>query len=342
MAKIPDDIKSAMKQLSEHTKVPSKDLLAQMKELLKTDETILAMGDEEEKKEFKIRYAWALIYRQYSMTGNAVDYVVRVVNVPRPRQIKVKGEPTYVGELIAIARKVNRNESGDEELGEPTYAAGTFWRDGAKNLEKLEKGKVYRSKLIETEYCWGVGITSDRATFTESKDDIPKFDDFYKSEIEPNLKSYLVTIGSMDIHASETTTDLRIIEATVIGAEVGVGSNNKEYGRYDIMDSSVVGGSYTIFVSPEEVEWAKGSILRFGGTVQHNQDTGDTRWTHHFIKPTKYAMPKSIVVKAVGKEEVDIDLDDEEDEEPVKKPAKKSANKKEETESAEEEDDFEI
>jgi|GEM_PF-2814810 len=352
MAKIPDDIKAGMKQLSEVTKIPTKDLLAQLKEFINTDENIIAMGDNEEAKEFKIRYAWALLYRQHSMTGNAVDYCIRVINSPNPRKIKVKGDDTYVGDLVALARPITKNDSGKEELGDVQYAAGTFWRDGAKNLGNLERNKVYRTKVIVKDNAWGINITSDRAMFTETDDKIPEFKKFYEKEIHPNLESLVITINSMDLHESENNTDIRILEATVIESEVGESSSTgREFGRYAVMDSSVVGGSYTIFVSPEEVEWAQGSIIRFGGTVSVNQDTGDIRWNNHFTVPTKFAMPKKITVKSVGKEEVDVDdldddMDDDIDEEAEtttkKETPKKQKEKAEKEENDEEDGDYEI
>lgn len=344
MAKIPDDIKDGIKQLSDVTEIPTKELVQQLKSIIETDENIQAMGDSEKEEEFKIRFAWALLYRQHSMTGNAEDFYLTPINVPRPRRIEVKGEPTYVGDLVALVQKIEKDEKGNEQLSDVTYGAGTFWRDGAKNLSKLEQGNVYKTKLIGKKNDWGITISSDRATFTKANHKMPDFDSFYKEQIEP--LDIDITLGSMDLSGSNNETEIRTMQVTVIESDVGKSAAGREYGRYVVMDSSVMGGNFAIFVSPEEVVWSQGSILKFGGTIQINEDTGEIRWTNHFIVPTDLAMPKEITVKAVGGEEVDVSKPEESKEEKPKEKSKEEPKeepkKKGEKPKEDDDGDFEI
>jgi len=330
MAVVPSDIQEGIKKLSEAVDIPVKSLMERLKEIISTDETIQTM----EKDDFKIRYAWALLYREHSMRGKTTDCYIMPICPTRVREIKMKGEKTAVGDMTALVQKIEKDEDGNQTVGEVQYGSGTFWRDGAKHLEALEPGKVYKSSLIINDNSWGVSITSDRAGFAPVNEKMIDFKEFYEKEIKP--KDIGITIGEMDLNKSETTTDIRVVEATVIESEVGETADKREYGRYTIMDDSVIGSNFAIFVSPKDVKWSQGSILIFGGTIDIDEKTGAVRWSNHFILPTDLALPKEIVVKPVTsekKEEIDIS----EPEEPPKE-----EEPKEEKEESKEDEDFEI
>lgn len=311
MAQIPTDIQEGIKKISESTKIPVKALVDRIRDIMQTNETIKVM----EKEEHKIRFAFALLYRENSMAGKTTECFIRPICYPRVREITIKGEKTPVGELAAIVQRVEKDTEGNASLGEAIYGFGTFWRDGANNLKKIELGKVYKSALIVKENKWGIGISSDRAVFMESDQKIPSFKEFYESQIKP--KNIRITIGEMDLNASEDNTDIREVEATVIEADVNE-KEGREYGRYVIMDESTMEkmGNQVIFVHPKDVIWSQGSILRFGGQIGIDADTGAVRWTNQYILPTDIAIPREIVVKPVKgrQEEVDVGMKKEEPE----------------------------
>jgi len=338
MATVPSDIQEGIKKLSDAVEIPVKSLMERLKEIISTDETIQTM----EKDDFKIRYAWALLYREHSMRGKTTDCYIMPICSTRVREIKMKGEKTSVGDMTALVQKIEKDEDGNPQIGDVMYASGTFWRDGAKHLEALEPGKVYKSSLIINDNSWGVSITSDRAGFAPVEHKMPSFKEFYEKEIKP--KDISITIGEMDLNKSETTTDIRVVEATVIESEVGETADKREYGRYTVMDDSVIGSNFAIFVSPEDVKWSQGSILKFGGTIDIDDKTGAVRWSNQFILPTDLALPKEIVVKPVTSEkleEVDISEPEPKPETPVEEQPKEE-KPEENKEKEEASDDFEI
>jgi len=313
MATIPADIQEGIKKLSEAVEVPTKSLVMRLKEIVDTDDTIKTM----EQDDFKIRYAWALLYREYSMTGKAVDFYLTPISCPRVREITLKGDKTFVGDVTALVQKIEKAVEGAERvLGPVTYASGTFWRQGAKNLSGLMKGKVYKTALIAKENKWGITISSDRAGFAEVEHKMPDFKEFYSKEIEP--KSVQITIGEMDLNKSDNGTDIKVVQATVIESDVGE-KEGKEYGRYVIMDDSLVGSgsNFAVFVAPKDVVWLQGSILLFGGTIDIDKE-GAVRWNNQFILPTDLAIKKEFTVKPVSEKEEAVDLDAETKEEPKK------------------------
>jgi len=305
MAQIPTDIQEGIKKLSEAVEVPTKSLIQRLKEIIDTDETIKTM----EKDDFKIRYAWALLYREHSVGGKTTDFILTPICSPRVREITLKGDKTFVGDLSAIVQKIEKDESGKIIYKPHQYASGTFWRQGAKNLIGLAVGKTYKTSLITKENGWGVTISSDRAGFVPVDQKMPVFKEFYDAEIKP--RNVQITIGEMDLNKSDNSTDIKVIQATVIESDVGE-KEGREYGRYVIMDDSLVGSgsNFAVFVDPKDAIWLQGSILLFGGTIDID-DKGAVRWNNQFIIPTELAMKKEYVVKPVSEkmEEVDISLD---------------------------------
>jgi len=330
MAKIPKDIQDGLKKLSEAKKVPVETLLARLKEIIESDESISVM----ENDDFKIRYAWAILYREYSSSGVTTDYFLKPISYPRVRGLTLKGENTFVGDIACLIQEIGEDEEGNEVLGEVQYAAGTFWRDGAKNIENLTPGKVYRTSLIGKEKSWGVEITSDRATFGKVEHKMPTFEDFFNKEISD--KDINIGIGEMDLNKSESPTDIKIIEATIIDDAVGERDDGSEYGRYSVMDDSIAGSSFTIFLHPNDIIYSQGSIVKFGGTIDIDKK-GTVRWTNHFQMPTELSMKRELVVKPVsgGKEVADLS-----DDEP--KETKEEKSKETKKEESDEDVDFSI
>ena len=329
MASVPEDIKKNIMKLAEAREEKPENLMARLKEIIQTDETILAMKN----AEHKIRFAWAKLYGEYSLSGDVKPFYIRPIANPRPRRVEIKGEPTWVGDLVCLAQHIGKDDDGNPKLGKPLYCAGTLWRDGAKNSRKLEKGKVYKAMLQMKENSWGATVSGNKTTFSEVKDGhtLPEFDKFYEEEIEP--KGVKINIGEMDLNKAEHDTDIRIMEVMAVEAEVGESASGNEFGRFTIMDESIIGGNYTIFVAPEDVVWAQGSTLIFGGKIDINDDSGDVNWKNHFILPTEMAMSREMQVKSVkDKDTVDVSEDAEEPEEEAteEKEEKKPEPKKEE------------
>jgi len=336
MTSIPEDIKKNILKLAETREEDPKVLMTRLKEIIDTDETIQTMKN----FEHKIRFAWAKLYGEYSMSGDVKPFYIMPIEPSRPRRVEIKGEPTWVGDLVCIAQLIGKDEEGKEKLGEPMYCAGTLWRDAAKNTMKMEKGKVYKAMLQMKENSWGATLSGNKTSFSEVKEGhtLPEFKDFYENEIEP--KGLHITIGEMDLNKGEYDTDIRVMEVMVVEAEVGESSEGNEFGRFTIMDDSIIGGNYTIFVAPQDVVWAQGSTLIFGGKIDINNDTGEVRWRNHFILPTEMAMSREQQVKSVkdkdtvdvtAKPEEEIDEPEETEEEPEeKKEESKEEEKKEE------------
>lgn len=338
MAKVPKDIQDGIKQLSEKISIPIGSLVERLKEIKETDETIQSM----EKDDFKIRYAWAILYREHSLGGKSDDFYIMPICKPRANERNIKGEMTFVGDMAALVQSIETDENDKVSLGSVQYAAGTFWRLGAKNIADLEIRQVYKASLVATENSWGITITSDRTGFAKVKHKFPAFEEFYEKEIEPKLD--VIDIKDLDLNVSETTTDVKIIEATVVDSVVAE-KDGRTYGRYLIMDNSVMGANYAIFVAPEDVIWEQGSVLKFGGTIDIDKKTSQPRWKNHFIIPTELALKKEATVINIKAEEVEINLDtDDEVKEEVetKKPEAKKKEEKTETKEQESEDLFEV
>lgn len=321
MVKIPEDISSGLKKLSEAVNVPLKSLLDRMKEILEENETIKSIGDSEKEKEFKIRVAWAVLYSEHSARGKSEDYLITPIFKPNPREVKIKGDMTWVGDVTALVQKLSKQEDGSISKGPITYAHGTFWREGAKNLSKLEKGKTYKAQVVanESKSGWGMTIGSDKTGFVAT-DDKMDFQKYFDTEILP--KNISISLSELDLNKSDDVTDIRIIRATVADANVAE-KEGREYGFYIVMDDTIIGTNQRFFVNPSEVCWRKGSILYFGGIIERN-DNDESRFTVQFIVPTDLAMPEVYSVvstpkKQVVQETVDINMDTETSEKPVNK-----------------------
>ena len=339
MAKVPKDIQDGIKQLSEKKAIPVESLVVRLKEIKETDENIQSM----EKDDFKIRYAWAILLREHSLSRQEDDFYIMPICKPRANERTIKGEPTWVGDMAALVQSIKVDDKDKVSLGEVQYAAGTFWRNAAKNLGSLEEGQVYKASLEATENSWGITISSNTTGFAKVKHKFPDFEGFFKEKIEPQID--ITDLKDLDLNVSETTTDVKVVEVTVMDSVVA-DKDGREYGRYLVMDNSVMGANQAIFVAPEDVVWEQGSVLKFGGTIAIDKNTSQPRWTNHFIIPTDLSLKKEATVIDIKAEEVEINLDEPEEstkEEKAGKPETERKEKKtEKKEETEDDDIFEV
>lgn len=315
MAQIPKDIQENLKKLAETTKAPLKDLVKRLAEIKDTNESIQAMENED----FKIRFAWAMLYKEYAVTGGTSEFYIMPTLHPSPREVTTKkGEKMYIGELSGLGQRITKNDDGEIVPGEVQFVAGTFFRDGAKHLEKLQRGKVYRTSLIAKENKWGVEISSDRATFAPVEYNFPKtFEQFFAEEIES--KGLDITLGEMDLHKAETPTDIRVLTVTAFDGNIGESPDGREYGWYDFMDDSIMGSNIRMFFHPKDIEYSQGSILKVGVKVDINPKTNEPMLSPYFVMPTSIAEKRTFNVKPVSpKKQETVDISQPEDsEEPV-------------------------
>lgn len=310
MGKTPPDVVEKIKLLSKATNKPVEELVKRLKEILATDPTIQAM----EKEDFKIRWAASALYKEHSTGGN--DCYITLFTIPRLRENDIKGVMTTVGEASGLIQKLTRDEAGTVQVGKTTYAAGTFWRDGAKNIAKCVPGKVYKSSLKITENKWGVTIGgTDASVFTEVADHkMPTLEQFFEAEIKPKVRP--IGLAELDLNTSSYKTEIRILRVTLEDATVGE-KDGREWGKYVVYDDTVMDkvGNKTFFFDPKDIRWMQGSILFFGGTVDEIKATKtkekQIRYNPHFFLPAgpDLAEPYKPIAKAGKKQEETIDLD---------------------------------
>lgn len=304
MAKIPSDIVEGIKKLSEAHGTPVKSLVERLKQIKNTNENIKTM----EKEDFKIRFAWAILLKETTASGN--DFYIMPICHPRVREITSKGEKTQVGDITGLVQKISKNEEGKITLGEVQYASGTLWRDAADNLKLVEVGKIYKTSLIAKENNWGTTVTSNNTSFIQADFKMKLFKEFFNNEIKP--LNPMITIEEMDVQKSETNTDIKIIKATITESDTRERPDGSVYGYYDITDESVIGTkNLRIFVDTKDVIYEQGSVVLFGGTIDID-DEGKIRWSHQFQIPTKDAERKDVIIKppkSTVSEEIDLDID---------------------------------
>lgn len=333
MSNIPEDIKKGIKSLSERTKIPAKDIVKELKQIISSDETIQTIKSEEQ----KVRFGWALIARRYLSNRKTVDMYIRPANYPRPRKVKTKGESKYNSNFVCIARIIDEET---DKPGKPQLAAGTLWEKAAENTMHLSPKKVYKTSLVITEEDKGLVIGGNDATFTEEKSvKIPSAKVYYKKVIQPKEDELIIDLADMKINDGENAIDYRVIEATVMNHQVGINTNNEEYGNYELTDNSLIRdeeseGRFTVWVHPKEVNAEKGSRIKIVGVVNYDKNNKIARWTHFFIVPTEDASP---IIKKEGEKEA-MDADDilGDDEENINE-----VDEEEEEEDTDDEDDDE-
>jgi hypothetical protein len=333
MANLPDDVMENLKRLSEEVEVPMRDLVKKMGEIIKNDETIQSMKE----REHKIRFGFAILYREYSMVGKTTDVYLMPVSTPQVRAIKMKGENTYVGNVQGLMKIIPGKDDDEVDVEDKwEYAAGTFWREGAKEAEEMERGKVYHCKLRLTDNDWGKGISIDQGPFKKVDDvEAPDIEEFFKDEIAD--RDIEINIGEIDLNESENETDIFMFEGTIIGSNVSDRADGSSYGMYNIMDYSIAGNQATVFLHPDDVEWAQGSVCNFIGTIQVRKNDKTHRWQNHLVVP-KIGIPREVSIPEPEKETVDIDEAEPTDEEKEEKKETKKSDKKEDSKKDDDDD----
>jgi len=320
---IPDDIKVSLQSLAKGAKVDANILLQELKQIMQTDEIIKTMP--EEAVEQKIRFAWALLCRKYTVSGTTQIYI-RPTTKPRVRQTK-KGK--FVGDLIALVKTIDKDESGNPIISDTKLGVGTLWEKAAENMKGLDPKKVYKTDLFVSDASATVGNTkvegyelgSNNTTFVETTDTtFPTNEEFYKSYFEPKEKDLKVSLGELDLNlaAENNVMDIRIVTGFVLDVGEGQTAKAGEYGRYTITDDSLLGGgpkgmpgSESIFVHPEETIYEKSSTLKFVVSIEFDKPNERCRLTSYMLVPTTVAMKRKIQPKPVAQQSVEVSLDDE-------------------------------
>jgi len=305
MAKVPIDIQDGIKKLSEKTKVLVPDLLKRLKDIIGSNPNIQTM----EKDDFKIRFAYAVLYKEYASSGNAQECYICPLLHHSPRDITIKGSATTVCDCTALVQKIDRDEDGTKTVGDTVYCSGTFWREGAKNLQPLIKGKTYKTSLIMKENGWGFSISSDRATFVPVDDVSIDFEKFFEDEIRPNMQ--LMKIGDADVNEGADTTDIRVVEVTIMESDIDE-RDGREFGYYDVYDDSITGTSRRFFLDPRDVECEQGSLIQAGVYVRVGKAKDGTeihRMNLQWCKPVPNLWEKKTFdIKTTSVEEDAIDI----------------------------------
>jgi len=300
---IPDDLKGRLKKLSEASGIQPKALMQRLKEILDTDEKISAMN----KSEFKIRYAVALLLREQVSTGRTTDFYIMPLLHMRHREIK--SDSKYVGDIAGLVKKIEVDEDGKVIDGEVEYGAGTVWRDGAKQLEKLEPGKVYKGSFIAERNSWGWQLGGNNPGFVEVDGiKFPTMEEFYAKEIEPMGQS--AVLADLDMSQSQNATDIHILNVTILDGDIRERTDHSEYGFYDISDDSFISSDsgvqgQRIFLDPRDVEYEAGSSVRIGVNIQMRNER--IQLTPHFIIPNGEVQKKIFEPKPERQDMVSAD-----------------------------------
>jgi len=327
--KVPEDIQNAIKELAKAKEAPVKNLVERLKEIIETDEEIQAM----EKDTFKVRVAWAKLYREYAVSGNESEFYVMPLLHPNPLEVMTKNkEKMWLGEFSGLVQRITKDDDGKTVVEDPVYGAGTFFREGARGLKDLETGKVYKSSLIFEETDNGYALSSDRAHFIEAKHEMPvTFEKFFKDEIEP--KNIEISLGDMDLNKSKKPTDIRVVTVTAFDYDAGKSAEGREFGYYDFMDSSIMGSNYRMFLHPKDIIWEKGSLVKVGVRIDFDKNN-ELRTSPHFIVPVEgMAEKKELSIQPVGAPEVDTSEPEEKAVEEPKEEPKEVPKEEKKTES---------
>lgn len=319
---LPKDIAVGISKLAEATEKDKKELLKEMKSIIKEDDAIQKMDN----KEAKIRFAWTILASRHSKSGGK-DYYVLPLATPQVRKIK---SGKFVGDLSCLAQEIETDDDGEEVIGDMFYANGTFWEDSAKQLRNIERGKSYKATMKAKEQKKGITLFGD-PTFEEANHDFPDVKEFFEEKLIHDFKE--IYIEEMDIHESKYDTDCRVLRVTVLKAEEGE-NDRGEYAYYEVVDDSILGHSTRrIYVNPDDLIYGQSSVLYSVGTVQIGKDE-KVRWQHQFFVP-EIAFKHTIETTPVNDDAVDLDLDEE-------KPKEEPKEEEESTEEDEEDDEDEI
>jgi hypothetical protein len=220
-----------------------------------------------------------------------------------------KGEKMWLGEFSALVQRITKDKEGNTILEEPTYGAGTLFRDAAKNLQLIEAGKVYKTTFSFKEGENGYVLSSDKANFTEAK---YKFPNTFKTYFNDTLKNRNIdiTLGDIDLNKSKDPTDIRVLTVTAFDYDTGKTADGREFGYYDVMDDSISGNNFRIFLNPVDIKYEKGSLLNIGIRIDTDKKE-EIRTSPHFIVPTELAEVRDLTTTTVENTET-VDISSEE------------------------------
>ena len=278
---IPDDLKSRLKKLVEASGITKEAVLERLKEIMDTDEKIATM----DKDEFKVRYAVAKLLKEQVSSGNTTDFYIMPTLHMSHRNIK--SDSKYVGDIAGLVKKIETEEDGTIVEGDVEYGAGTIWRDGAKQLDKLIKGKVYKAAFIAEKNSWGWELGGNNPGFAEVEDvKFPTIEEFYTKEIEPMGND--VVLSNMDMDQSKNSTDVKVLTVTILESDVAERVDHSEYGFYDMNDDSFISPKKGIqgqrlFLDARDVELEAGCKIKIGSKIETIKEK--LKITPHFIIP---------------------------------------------------------
>jgi len=328
MAEIPEDIKSGLKNLATSSKVEPKVLVEELKQIMANDDTIKAMPAEQ--AEFKIRYAWALLCRRHTMTGQTSQMFLRPFSKPRGGKTKAG---KMRADVFAVIKRITNDDEGNPIPGKPELAAGTLWEKAGEAATKISTGKVYKVSLSTKEVkatpdggattIEGIELGGNDATFIETTEvAMPTNEEFYKEYLEPKEKNLLIQLDEMDLHNRANRIDIRVIKAMIIDYRTGERADKTEYGQYVVTDDSMLGGgeggkpgSYTFWIHPEDVIHEKGVTLKCVGAVNYDKNKNIARWDYFFSIPVGVGVKRKIESKQPEKKTETINPDELEDSE---------------------------
>jgi len=331
MGVIPDDIKSGLQNLAKASKKDVKILVNELKEIIASDETIKAMPPEQE--EFKIRYAWAVLCRRHTASGQTSQVYIKALSKPRYGKTKAgKGRL----DLFAMVKRVTKDADENDIIGEVELGAGTLWEKAAEAAQKISKDKVYKVSLktieaksqVSETLITGLELSANDAVFVETTETtFPSNKEFYTSFIEPKEKDIKIDLDELDLHRKTSRIDIRVFKAMIVDYRVGVSAvSNREYGQYIVTDDSLLGGGlmgedkenekpgkpgdFMFYLDPADVEMEKGVVMKYVGTVNYNKNKDKDGWDFFFAIPVGTAVKRKIETKPVEKETEDVDLNE--------------------------------
>ena len=323
MAKVPEDIKAKIKNLSEKFDVSMDELKARFKEILNEDETIASMDVE---MEVKMRVAVATLISEYvKSTGQGVDFAIRAISKSNIRKTKTN---RTVADVYAIVKEMG-DEVEDEEIG---YATITMWDDAVNDLPKIQPNEMYKATLGKKKAPFGFLLSSnDQSNFSKSNGlDLPELKEFFKENIfddtgmsEEEINDYeddmKILIPKADLHVADpkNNNDIRVIKAMVIRPRKGQDVNGKEWASYGITDKHSI-EEFTAWCSPDMMKYGIGSECYFVGNISKRKSDGSLSMNTHFIIPAGKITPLRIEAKPVGSAQSQATLDEEDEDEEIK------------------------
>lgn len=326
MADIPEDIKSGLKNLATGSKCEVKVLVEELKQIMANDETCKSMAPDQ--AEFKIRYAWALLCRRHTMTGQTNLMYLQPFSKPRGGKVK---SGKWRADVFAKVKRITNDDEGNPVVGPIEMAAGTLWEKAAEAATKISTNKVYKVSLSTKEVkaspdggattIEGLELGGNDATFIETTEvKLPSNEEFYKEFIEPKEKALTIQLDEMDLHHRANRVDIRVIKAMIIDYRTGEKTDKTEYGQYVVTDDSMLGGgekgksgSYTYWIHPEDVIHEKGVTIKTVLAVNYDKTNNIARADYFFSVPVGVAVKRKLDIKPVEKKTESVNPDELDD-----------------------------